>query len=91
MLGIVLLNIFIVHISLKMIIITKTQELIDLSTLLNKKLYIDNLFLLGIDFSKIRCSDKVKEYYTGLEAGVAYGKTRIFAVEEEPELSACLL
>jgi ATP-dependent DNA helicase PIF1 len=52
---------------------------------------IDNLFLLGIDFSRIRCSDRVKEYYTNLERGIVYGKTRIFAVEEEPELSECLL
>ena len=39
--------------------IEQTQELIDLSTLLNKKLYVDNLFLLRNTVIKNNIQDKI--------------------------------
>jgi len=52
---------------------------------------LEGLYLLGIDYSKIRCDPKVLEYYKCLETGDLYDKTSVSAEqEEETVMTNCL-
>ena len=51
---------------------------------------LDGLYLLGIDYTKIKCQPKVLDYYTRLEQGLAYTATSVIPVEEEQSFTDCV-
>ena len=51
---------------------------------------LDSLFLLGIDYSKIYCHPKVKEYYQCLDEGRPYENTKVYLIQDAPDVSTCL-
>jgi len=52
---------------------------------------IDNLHLIGIDYSKIACNAKVLKYYNLLDQGRTYEATQTFLAEDEPDVNVCML